>query len=632
MASTITARSQVATQSRPARQQKARYPLLLERLRHADAELYELLLTSTTLSDCRARFYRCLNQREMALQAGMDNLHPIEHAVSRQCLQILKNIIAPRNEALAGFSTLNSLWHLVRGQNSPGRQPEEGLVLEFLHLFRGLNGRSGLAQGWASSSEGENRARTHEPIRGKGRVSGVARSASLDQVAGRMWKQVNRYPNGLDPDLVAWREENCQRILDFFGASLSDWEDYRWQLRHLFTGPQALPRLEKLIALTPREREAIGLCVEHGIPFGITPYYLSLFDADSTDRRQDAQVRAQVIPPLHYVQRMIQHQDDRAHYFDFMGEHDTSPIDLVTRRYATIAILKGYETCPQICVYCQRNWEITGPMEAGAVPPKETLEAALDWFAAHTELREVLITGGDPLFLSDRRIEYMLERFAAMDHIIQIRIGSRAPVTMPMRITDKLAQILGRYISPGRRNVALVTHVESAAEVTPDMAAAVHRLRQQGLSVYNQQVFTLHTSRRFQTVANRVALRKIGVDPYYTFYPKGKEETSGYATPLARILQERKEEARLLPGSFRTDEPVFNVPRLGKNHVRASQDRELIAIRPSGRRVYMWHPWEKGITPMEPWLYVDHSIDSYLQALEEMGEDPRDYDSIWYYY
>ena len=164
------------------------------------------------------------------------------------------------------------------------------------------------------------------------------------------------------------------------------------------------------------------------------------------------------------------------------------------------------------------------------------------------------------------------------------------------------------------------------------MASAVHRLRRQGLQVYNQQVFTLHTSRRFQTVATRMALKKIGVDPYYTFYPKGKEETSHYTTPLARILQERKEEARLLPGSFRTDEPVFNVPRLGKNHVRASQDRELIGIRPDGRRVYLWHPWEKGIIPTQPWLYVDNSIQRYLQDLERMGEDPADYESIWYYY
>jgi lysine 2,3-aminomutase len=466
----------------------------------------------------------------------------------------------------------------------------------------------------------------------KGRSAGAARSGFLDQVGQRLWARVDRFPTGLDPVLVARREQNKQRILDFFDATPYHWDNYAWQLAHLFRGPEALPCLEQLIPLTEEDREAIRLCVEYGIPFGITPYYLSLFDFESARRETDAQVRGQVIPPMHYVERMIEHRDDREHYFDFMGEHDTSPVDLVTRRYATIAILKAYDTCPQICVYCQRNWEITGPMEAGALPPKETLDTALDWFAENPHLRDVLITGGDPFFLSDKRIEYMLERLAAMDQIVNIRFGTRGPVTMPMRITDELVGLLGRYVEPGRRNVGVVTHIESAAEVTPELADAVHRLRCQGLYVYNQQVFTLHTSRRFQTVANRIAMKKAGVDPYYTFYPKGKEETSGYTTPLARILQERKEEARLLPGSFRTDEPVFNVPRLGKNHIRAWQDRELIAIQPDGRRVYLWHPWEKGITPMKPWPYVDNSIYGYLQDLEQLGEDPADYASIWYYY
>ena len=466
----------------------------------------------------------------------------------------------------------------------------------------------------------------------KGRAAGVARSDFLDQLAERAWAFVDRYPSGLDPELIAKREENKQTIVDFFDATPGHWDNYAWQLGHLFKGVEALPALEQLIPMTEKEKKAIRLCIEHDIPFGITPYYLSLFDFDSADRRHDAQVRAQVIPPMHCVRRMIEHRDDREYYFDFMGEHDTSPISLVTRRYASVAILKGYDTCPQICVYCQRNWEITGPMEAGALPPREKLDAALDWFADHSHLRGVLITGGDPFFLSDRRIEYMMDRLAAMDHIVNIRWGTRAPVTMPMRITDQLAGLLGRYIEPGRRNVGVVTHIESAAEVTPEMAAAVHRLRCQGLYIYNQQVLTLHTSRRFQTVANRIAMKKVGVDPYYTFYPKGKEETSDYTIPLARVLQERKEEARLLPGAFRTDEPVFNVPRLGKNHVRASQERELIAVRPDGQRVYLWHPWEKGITPMKPWLYLDNSIHKYLQDLERLGEDPADYASIWYYY
>jgi lysine 2,3-aminomutase len=145
-------------------------------------------------------------------------------------------------------------------------------------------------------------------------------------------------------------------------------------------------------------------------------------------------------------------------------------------------------------------------------------------------------------------------------------------------------------------------------------------------------VFTFGNSRRFETSALRIAIKQIGVDPYYNFNMKGKSEIEQYAVPVARILQERKEEARLLPGIFRTDEPVFNVPFLGKNHLRAWQDHELIAILPDGRRMYSFHPWEKNIDQVKPYLYTDVTIKSYLEKLKERGEKQEEYNSIWYYY
>jgi lysine 2,3-aminomutase len=153
-----------------------------------------------------------------------------------------------------------------------------------------------------------------------------------------------------------------------------------------------------------------------------------------------------------------------------------------------------------------------------------------------------------------------------------------------------------------------------------------------GIEIYNQQVFTFANSRKFETSALRIVLKQIGVDPYYTFNMKGKTEMEDYSVPIARILQERKEEARLLPGIFRTDEPVFNVPGLGKDHLRAWQNHELIAITPEGRRMYSFLPWEKNIAQVKPFLYTDVSIHRYLQRLKDRGEDPEDYRSIWYYY
>jgi lysine 2,3-aminomutase len=164
------------------------------------------------------------------------------------------------------------------------------------------------------------------------------------------------------------------------------------------------------------------------------------------------------------------------------------------------------------------------------------------------------------------------------------------------------------------------------------MALAVNRLKRQGISVFNQQVYTFFVSRRFETALLRVLLRRIGIDPYYTFVAKGKEETGDYRVPVARLLQEQKEESRLLPGIRRTDEVVYNVPRLGKNHVRAVQHRDLVSIEPDGTRVYEFHPWEKNIVQRDNYIGGDVSILNYLSRLAAIGENPEDYRSIWYYY
>lgn len=359
---------------------------------------------------------------------------------------------------------------------------------------------------------------------------------------------------------------------------------------------------------------------------GLTPYYLHLFDFENP-YVEDLAVRRQVIPPEWYVEKMIEHKEDRNIAFDFMGEHDTSPIDLVTRRYVTIAIIKPYESCPQICVYCQRNWMVQD-FDAKAFPGWEKVEKALDWFAEHDSMIEILITGGDPFSLSDKAIEKMLNRIAEMNHVVGVRFGTRTIVTAPMRITDELAELLGSF----EKSLMISTHVESCYEITPEVAEAVKKLRTNNIYIYNQHVFHRYVSRRFENVALRIALKKVGIIPYYTFYPKGKMEHKDYLVPIARLAQEVKEEARLLPGSFRTDEPIFNVPRMGKNHLRAWQDRELIAIKPNGSRVYLMHPWEKGIYPTKLYTYEDVPIKEYLDSLKEIGENIEEYKTIWYYY
>jgi lysine 2,3-aminomutase len=329
---------------------------------------------------------------------------------------------------------------------------------------------------------------------------------------------------------------------------------------------------------------------------------------------------------------MAEHRGERDRAFDFMLERDTSPVDLVTRRYPSIVIFKPYNTCPQICVYCQRNWEIDDVLDRHALAPQEAIDRAIQWIRDHSAITEVLLTGGDPLVLGDAKLRRLLAQLARIDHVQRIRIGSRTPVTLPMRITDAFADMLASFRSPGRRDIAVMTHVEHAYEVTPEMVEAVDRLKRRGISVYNQLVFTFENSRRFEAAALRRVAKLAGIDPYYTFNMKGKEETAKLRVPLARLLQEQKEEARLLTGLERTDEAVYNVPRLGKNYLRAAQHRDIISILPDGSRLYEFHPWEKKMMLQQIFVIPDVPILPYLERLEERGEDPREYESIWYYY
>ncbi|MFH1001925.1 MAG: KamA family radical SAM protein [bacterium] len=605
---------------------------LIKELWRENSEIYKILKKSEDLGDARKNLFEFSKNLEWKYREKKEVLHKLEYAAALEAQKVFNDLISLRNEEIVGFSTLRYLWSIAKDNQEITEEVSDGFLEEFIHLFKAMKGKADISSGWVKPLLERNGVEIIDFTKLEGRDAGIARSKYLDKVYEKVFNFIKRYPSGCEDELVKEREENRKKILDYFGANLDDWNDYRWHLKHIFHTMDDLEHLKKLVPLTEEDIEAIEIAIENKIPFGITPYYLSLFDFSRSDRKVDYQVRSQVIPPIHYVKLMKEHRKERSYYFDFMGEHDTSPEELITRRYAMVSILKPHDTCPQICVYCQRNWEITGPMMPEGMPSKESLDRALDWFDEHTSMKDVLITGGDPLALNDERVKYIMDRLCKMEHVINIRWASRTPVTVPMRITDKLTELIGSYLKPGKRNICVVTHIEGASEVTPELAEAVMKFRRQGIYVYNQLVYTLETSRRFQNVATRIAMKKAGVDPYYTFYPKGKEETKDYLVPVARLWQEREEEARLLPGQFRTDEPVFNVPRLGKNHIRAWQDRELIGLNKEGQRIYLWHPWEKGIASVEPYVYKDLPIYKYLQELARRGEDIEEYKSIWYYY
>jgi lysine 2,3-aminomutase len=599
-------------------------------------QLKEILIKSESLDEAREKLVEFCKELEWKVKSGEIELDAMDRWLSLEAIKVFTNMISPYGEKAAGFSTLEYLWKATKGDKRVLGIITDGFIEEFKHLFLAMSGKAGYSKGWLGLRLEKEGVQFVDFSKIKGRKAALARSEYLDKVWQHIKKWIERYPSGLDKRIIEKRKKQREQLMEYFGITEDEWFDYRWQFSHVLKrekGVEILKELNELgiVKIPEEDIKQAEIAVKYGIPWGITPYYLNLFDFKNP-YKEDLHVRRQVMPPVWYVKNMLQHKEDREYYFDFMGEHDTSPIDLVTRRYVTIAILKAYDTCPQICVYCQRNWEVLEPFMAGSFPGWETIEKALEWFAEHESMLDVLITGGDPLALSDKIIDKIMSRLSEMDHVVNIRWGSRIFVTVPMRITNELAEILGSYIEPGKRNVSISTHVETAYEVTPEMAEAAYKVRRQGIYIYNQLVYQRNVSRRFENVALRIALRKVGIDPYYTFYPKGKIEQKDYLVPIARVVQERKEEARLLPGQFRPDEPVFNVPRMGKNHLRAWQDRELVGIRPDGSRIYLMHPWEKGISQTKLYTYPDVPIKEYLDYLESIGENKEDYETIWYYY
>ena len=596
----------------------------LDRLWEASPNIYEILKNINDLEEAREKIYDYLQKAERKIFDVDNDLHILEKSTVREAIRVMKSIIGPVNEYRTKFSALDMLMKLAKKEKQGIEENiSPGFILEFINLFRGLEGRSNIYFESKQAKKG-----IPDFLQMTGRAASEARTTILNELSSNMQKYLRKYPSGLEEEVVHWRKANKKRILKYFNAQEKDWDNYQWHLKNIIK--DAAPLIE-LIELTEEQKEAIARATKNKIPFGITPYYLSLMDS-KLNIGYDHAVRAQVIPPPDYVDMLIESKENRGIQFDFMGEHDTSPVDLVTRRYPGIAIVKPYNTCSQICVYCQRNWEIDEAMDPKAMARKDEVASALQWLDENPAVGDVLITGGDPCVMNTHTLRDILERITSKKQVYRIRLGSRTPVVLPQRWNQEFVDMIASFQIPGRRQISIITHFEHNYEITPEAMEAVQRIRKAGMMVYNQEVFTVENSRRFESVKLRLDLKSIGVDPYYTFNMKGKEETKRYMVPIARILQERKEEARLLPGLDRTDEPVFNVPKLGKNQLMAWQDHRLVMILPNGGRVYEFHPWEKNIQPVPPYNYIDVPIYDYLEELAARGENIRDYRNIWFYY
>ncbi len=287
-------------------------------------------------------------------------------------------------------------------------------------------------------------------------------------------------------------------------------------MRHAVRDGKALA---SAIPLTDSERAGVRDTATQ-FRLGISPYYLSLIDA----AHPLCPVRMQAIPVA--SEAVVQPGE----LSDPLGEDPHRPVEAIVHKYPDRVLLLATDTCSVYCRHCTRRRITKG---GASELTKSQLQLGLDYIASHPEVRDVLISGGDPLVLSDERLEQILTPLRAIPHLEIIRIGTRMPVTLPMRVTDSLAKLLRRYAP-----LFIVTHFNHPKEITPEAREACERLIDHGVPVENQAVLMrrLNSDARIIKELNHACL-KMRVRPYYLHQMDVAEGCEHLRTPIAAGLE-----------------------------------------------------------------------------------------------
>jgi len=310
---------------------------------------------------------------------------------------------------------------------------------------------------------------------------------------------------------------NDFRKRHFPGVKTAEWNDWRWQNRNRI---RSLADLERIVAVTDDERQAI-VRHEGPLPVGVTPYYMSLIDANNP--RQG--LRRTTIPSLAEFARTPGEQDDP------LGEDGHSPVPGLVHRYPDRVLLLVTNFCSVYCRYCTRA-RLVGASGERALR-KADIDRAIEYIAATPAIRDCLISGGDPLSLDEDRLEYVLSRLRAIPHLEFIRIGSKQPVVQPMRVTPALTKLLRRY-----HPLWMSLHFTHPDEVTPEVAEACGRLADAGIPLGSQTVLMKGVNDDVDTLKRLFhSLLKIRVRPYYLYQCDPISGSSHFRTTVDKGLE-----------------------------------------------------------------------------------------------
>lgn len=309
------------------------------------------------------------------------------------------------------------------------------------------------------------------------------------------------------------------------------WNDWHWQLQNRITEVETL---KKIINLTAEEEDGIRRCLET-LRMAITPYYASLMDPDDPA----CPIRRQAVPVARELHRAATDMEDP------LAEDVDSPVPGLTHRYPDRVLLLVTDQCSMYCRHCTRR-RLAGTTDRAL--PKRQIEQALEYIRNTPVIRDVLISGGDGLLISDHHLETIIKSLRAIEHVEIIRIGTRVPVVMPQRITEELVTMLKKY-----HPIWVNTHFNHPKELTAEAGKALARLADAGIPLGNQSVLLrgvndcvgVMKNLAHQLVKNRVRPYYIyqcdlsqGIEHFRTSVAKGIEiieglrgHTSGYAVP-----------------------------------------------------------------------------------------------------
>ena len=295
------------------------------------------------------------------------------------------------------------------------------------------------------------------------------------------------------------------------------WNDWKWQVRNRVETVEELKAAG--ISITPEEEEGIRQCLK-SLRMAITPYYLSLMNLDDPDDP----IRRQAIPT---AKELYQSPAD---LLDPLHEDSDSPVKGLTHRYPDRVLLLVTDQCSMYCRHCTRR-RFAGQTDKAV--PVDQIDGCIEYVRNHPEVRDVLISGGDPLVMSDERLEHVISELRKIPHVEIVRIGSRTPVVMPQRITPELCAMLKKY-----HPIWLNTHFNHPREVTEESARACAMLADAGIPLGNQSVLLAGVNDCVFTMRKLMhELVKMRVRPYYIYQCDLSMGLEHFRTPVSKGIE-----------------------------------------------------------------------------------------------